>query len=57
MQKNTKIFIVRDILGILDQYNRPNLTPACTSSLRFSRLYILMLEFIVTRVIILHSYT
>ena len=57
MQKNIKIFIVRDILGILAQYNRPNPTPACTSSLRFSRLYILMLGFIVTRVIILHSYT
>ena len=47
---------VRDILDILAQCNRPKLTPTCTSSLGFSRLYILMLGFIVTQVIVLHSY-
>ena len=57
MQKNIKIFIVRDILGILAQCNRPKPTLACTSSLGFSHLYILMLGFIVTQVIVLHSYT
>ena len=44
-------------LGLLAQCNRPKPTPACTSRLGFSRLYILMLRFIVTQVIILHSYT
>ena len=48
---------VRDILDILVQCNKLKLTPVCTSSLRFSCLYILMLEFIVTQVIVLHSYT
>ena len=38
---------VRDILGILAQYNRPKSTLTCTSSLGFTRLYILMLGFIV----------
>ena len=46
----------RDILNILAQCNRPKTTPTCTSSLGFSRLYILMLGFIVTQVIVLHSY-
>ena len=36
-----------------DQYP----SPACTSSLGFSCLYILMLWLIVTQVIVLHSYT
>ena len=48
---------VRDILDILAQCNRPKLSPACTSSLGFSRLYILMLWLIVIQVIVLHSYT
>ena len=47
---------VRDILDILAQCNRPKPTLAYTSSLGFSRLYILMLEFIVTQVIVLHFY-
>ena len=47
---------VRDILDILAQYNRPNLSPTCTSGLGYSRLYILMLGFIVILVIVLHSY-
>ena len=42
---------------ILAQCNRPKSSPTCTSSLGFSRLYILMLWLIVTQVIILHSYT
>ena len=46
------------IRHILVQCNRPKPSPTCTSSLGFSRLYILMLEFIVTqKVIVLHSYT
>ena len=46
------------IKHILAQYNRPKPSPACTSSLGFSRLYILMLGFIVTQeVIVLYSYT
>ena len=53
----TSFFFVRDILDILAQYNRLKSTLACTSSLGFSRLYILMLGFIVTQVIVLHSYT
>ena len=48
---------VRDILDILAQCNRPKSTPACTSSLEFGRLYILMLGFIVIRVIVLYFYT
>ena len=47
---------VKDILNILAQCNRPKFTPTCTNSLEFSRLYILILRFIVTQVIILHSY-
>ena len=44
------------IKHILAQCNRPKPSPACTSSLGFSRLYILMLGFIVTQeVIVLHS--
>ena len=43
---------VRDILDILAQCNRPKPTLAYTSSLGFSRLYILMLEFIVTQVFV-----
>ena len=39
---------VRDILNILAHCNRPKPTLAYTSSLEFSRLYILMLRFIVT---------
>ena len=46
----------RDILDILAQCNRPKTTPTCTSSLGFSHLYILMLRFIVTQLIVLHSY-
>ena len=45
------------IRHILAQCNRPKLSPACTRSLGFSCLYILMLGFIVTQVIVLHSYT
>ena len=48
---------VRDILDILAQCNRPKPSPAYTSSLGFSRLYILILWLIVTQVIVLHSYT
>ena len=44
------------ILDILAQCNIPKTPPAYTSSLGFSHLYILMLEFIVTQVIVLHSY-
>ena len=40
--------IFRDILDILAQYNRSKATSTCTSSLGFSRLYILLLWFIVT---------
>ena len=47
---------VEDIIDILDQCDRPKLTPACTSSLGFSHLYILMLRFIITQVNVLHSY-
>ena len=47
---------VRDILDILAQCNRPKPIPTCTSSLGFNRLYMLMLGFNVTLVIILHSY-
>ena len=39
---------VRDILDILAQCNRSKPTPTCTNSLGFSRLYILLLGFIVT---------
>ena len=42
------IYIVRDILV---QCNRPKPTPACTSSLGFSCIYILMLGFIITQVL------
>ena len=42
------INVVRDILDILTQCNRSNSSATCTSSLGFSRLYILMLGFIVT---------
>ena len=47
---NYKLITVRDIYikHILAQCNRPKPSPACTSSLGFSRLYILMLGFIVT---------
>ena len=45
------VIIVRDILDILVQCNKLKLTPVCTSSLKFSCLYILMLEFIVTLVL------
>ena len=48
--------IVRDILDILAQCNRPKPTPACTSCLGFNHIYILMLGFIVTQIIVLHSY-
>ena len=48
---------VRDILDILAQCNRPKPSLACSSSLGFSRLYILMLGFIVTQVNVLHFYT
>ena len=48
---------VRVILDILAQCNKSKPIPACTSSLGFNHLYILMLGFIVTRIIILHSYT
>ena len=48
---------IRDILDILAQCNRLKPNPACISSLGFSRLYILMLWFIVTQVIVLNSYT
>ena len=53
------VIFVRDIyiLDILAQCNRPKPIPACTSSLGFSRPYILMLGFIVTQVIVLHSHT
>ena len=44
------------ILDILAQCNRPKPTPSCTSSLGFSRLYILILSFNVIEVIVLHSY-
>ena len=37
------VVCVRDILDILAQCNRPKPNPACTSSLGFSRLYILIL--------------
>ena len=47
---------VRDILNILAQCNRPKPSPTCTSCLGFSRLYILMLGFIVAQVIALYSY-
>ena len=48
----------RYILDILAQCNRPKPIPACTSSLGFSRLYILMLGFIVIQeIIVLHSHT
>ena len=47
---------VRDILDILAQCNRSKLTSTYTSSLGFSYLYIFMLWFIVTQVIVLHSY-
>ena len=47
---------VRDILNILAQCNKPKPIPACTSNLGFNRLYILMLGFIVTQVIVLNSY-
>ena len=43
--------IVRDILDILAQCNKLKSNPTCTSSLRFSHLYILMLGFIVTQVL------
>ena len=43
-----------DILDILVQCNRLKPSPACTSSLGFSSLYILMLWLIVTQVIVLH---
>ena len=44
-----KVFVhVRDILDKLARCNKPKSTLACTSSLAFSRLYILMLGFIVT---------
>ena len=46
--KQVTVTIVRDILDILAQYNRLKLTSTCTSSLEFSRLYILILGFIVT---------
>ena len=39
---------VKDILDILAKFNRPKPTSTCTSSLGFSRLYILMLGFVVT---------
>ena len=48
---------VRDILDILAQYNRSKPIPIYTSSLGFSRLYIFMLGFIITQVIVLYSYT
>ena len=35
----------------------PKPIPTCTSSLGFGCLYILMLEFIIITVIVLHSYT
>ena len=54
--KDTTFKYVIDILDILAQCNKSKLTPACTSSLGFSRLYILMSGFIVIHVIILHFY-
>ena len=45
------------IIHVLVQCNRPKPSPACTSNLGFSCLYILMLGFIVTQIIVLHSYT
>ena len=48
---------VRDILDILAQCSRSKPSPICTSSLGFSRLYILILGFIVTQVIVLYSLT
>ena len=45
------------IRHILAQCNKPKPSPTCTSSLGFNRLYILMLGFIVTQIIVLHSYT
>ena len=56
---NTKVLFLLEIyiLDILAQCNRLKPIPAYTSSLGFSRLYILMLGFIVTQVIVLHSYT
>ena len=47
----------RYILDILAQCSRPKPSPACTSSLGFSCLYILMLWLIVTQDIVLLSYT
>ena len=47
---------VEDIIDILDQCDRPKPTLACTSSIGFGNLYILMLRFIITQVIVLHSY-
>ena len=44
------------ILDILAQCNRPKPNSTCISSLGFNRLYIFMLGFIVTQVIVLHSY-
>ena len=54
---NVSILLEIYILDILAQCNRPKPNPVCTSSLGFSRLYILMLWLIVTHVIVLHSYT
>ena len=48
--------IFRDTLDILVQYDRLKVTHTCTSTLGFSCLYIFLLGFIVTRVIVLHSY-
>ena len=48
---------VRDILDILAQCNRPKPSPTSNSNLGFNRLYILMLGFIITQVIVPHSYT
>ena len=47
---------VRVILDILVQCNRPKSASTCTSSLGFNRLYIFILWFIVTQIIILYSY-
>ena len=57
-QQTTPFFLLETyILDILAQYNRSKPSPACTSSLGFGRLYILMLWLIVAQVIVLHFYT
>ena len=57
MSKATNTWKDLKMLEIYWTCNRPKSTPTCTSNLGFSRLYILMLRFIVTQAIVLHSYT